>query len=162
MRIYISLLSMGALPSIYLKRNYKITSAAEKKKIATKPHVIDDIHLLVHEHRWKWRNIILSMYLVSLDCSCNRILGWTRPGHKNRKPNAETEITETETENTETDLTKSYFGCHSSETEINFGIRFLFGLNRINRKAQYVTGLQPSGQRRPSPLPTNPIPRLIP
>jgi hypothetical protein len=83
-------------------------------------------------------------------------------GHKNRKPNAETEITETETENTETDLNKSYFGCHSSETEINFGIRFLFGLNRINRKAQYVTGLQPSGQRRPSLLPTNPIPRLIP
>jgi hypothetical protein len=85
-----------------------------------------------------------------------------RPGHKNRKPNAETEIIETETENTETDLTKSYFGCHSSETEINFGIQFLFGLNRINRKAQYVTGLQPSGQRRPNPLPTNPIPRLIP
>jgi hypothetical protein len=58
-----------------------------------------------------------------------------RPGHKNRKPKPETEITETETENTETDLTESYFGCHSSETEINFGIRFLFGLNRINRKS---------------------------
>jgi hypothetical protein len=41
-----------------------------------------------------------------------------RHGHKNRKPNTETEKTGTETEKTGTDQTVIFFGYHSSETEI--------------------------------------------
>jgi hypothetical protein len=42
----------------------------------------------------------------------------SRPGHKNRKSNTETEKTGTETEKTGTDQTVIFFGYHSSETEI--------------------------------------------
>jgi hypothetical protein len=78
---------------------------------------------------------------TSISCSkyCIRYVPG-RTGHKNRKPNTETEKTRTETEKTGTEQTRLLFGYQSAETEISSVFGFYFGFDEDITSIHTING----------------------